>query len=148
MSYLYFGFYDIDPSLGGFNSGRFDYEGAPSASSTLLGDEEYRKVIIAKASQNAGDVSLPAIIETLQNVFESQNVYAYNLGNARLGVQVDVPVSDNIIELIKDDRIVPRAAGVKIASVVQAVPSETFGFVDIDPQAKGFGVGRFPQELL
>lgn len=148
LSYLYFGFYDIDPSLGGFDSGRFDYEGAPSASSTLLGDEEYRKVIIAKASQNSGDVSLPSIIETLQNVFESQNVYAYNLGNARLGVQVDVPVSDNIIELIKDDRIIPRAAGVKIASVVQAVPSETFGFVDIDPQAQGFGVGRFPQELL
>lgn len=147
LTYQYFGFTDIDPNLGGFGS-IFFYETAPEETSNLLGDEEYRAVLYAVAAKNAGDVSLVGIVETLGLVFDSESVFAYNAGNASLNIMIEGEVSQNLIELTRAGIIVPKAAGVKLRSFFNYDADAVFGFADIDPTVEGFGVGKFPQELL
>lgn len=149
LQYVYWGYSDLDPNAGDYlNESIYWYTGAPSSESNLLGDDEYRRVIIARAAKNAGDTSLPAITATMQQVIGESEVYAYNSGNATITLLFEGEISDNILALIRNGNIVPLAAGVGLRALLNYSKDTAFGYSDIDPELQGYGNGEYAKDIL
>lgn len=147
LTYQYFGYSDIDPNLSGYGVSIYWYPGAPGETSNLLNDEEYRRVIIARAAKNSGDTSLINIVSTMQQVLGSE-VFAYNSGNATVTIMFEGEISDNILALIRNGDIVPTAAGVGLRSLLNYDSATAFGYSDIDPTLQGYGNGEYARDIL
>lgn len=149
LQYAYWGYNDLDPSSGGYlDDSVYWHTGTPSSESNLLGDDEYRRVIIARAAKNAGDTSIPAITATMQQVIGEDEVYAYNSGNATITLLFEGDISNNMLALIRNGDIVPLAAGVGLRSLLNYSKETAFGYSDIDPELKGYGNGEYTKDIL
>jgi hypothetical protein len=149
LKYTYFGYNDIDPNAGGYlDNAIYYYTAAPETESNLLGNEEYRRVIIARAAKNAGDTSIPAITSTMQMILDQEEVYVYNAGNATIQILFEGDISDNILALIRDGQILPLAAGVGLQSLLNYSRDTIFGYSDIDPDLNGYDNGEYARDIL
>lgn len=149
LQYVYWGYNNLDVNAGGYlDDAIYYYTGAPDFESNLLGDDEYRRVIIAKAAKNAGDVSLPAITSTMQQVLEQEEVYVYNSGFASVTILFEGEISDNILALIRSDDIVPLGAGIGLRALLNYDIDTAFGYSDIDPNLQGYGNGEYARNIL
>lgn len=148
LKYKYFGYSDLSSLAGGYGVGQYWYYGAPSDTSNLLGDDEYRRVILAKAAQNAGDCSHPSVVQVMQNVLGTQSVLSFNGGNGNIDMLVEGVVSENMIALIKAGKILPTAAGVGLRMLLQYDGSKSFGYSNLNPKAKGYGAGAYPKRII
>lgn len=147
LKYTYFGYSNLDPVAAGYGNGRYWYYGAPSSVSNLLGDEEYRRVILAKAAQNAGDCSHIAVVQVMQAVMGTNDVFSFNGGNGSLDIMFEGAISENILALIKSGKILPTAAGVGLRLLLQYDSGKSFGYSNLNPDAKGYGVGAYPRRV-
>lgn len=147
LKYTYFGYSNLDSVAAGYGKGRYWYYGAPSSVSNLLGDEEYRKVILAKAAQNAGDCSHISVVEVMQVVLDTSKVFSFNGGNGNLDIMFEGAISDNMLELIKSGKIIPTAAGVGLRLLLQYDSSKSFGYSNINAKSQGYGVGSYPRRV-
>ena len=147
LKYTYFGYSNLDSVAAGYGKGRYWYYGAPSSVSNLLGDEEYRRVILAKAAQNSGDCSHISVVEVMQSVMDAENVFSFNGGNGNLDIMFDGAISDNMIALIKSGKIIPTAAGVGLRLLLQYDSRKSFGYSNLNANAKGYGAGSYPRRV-
>lgn len=147
LKYTYFGYSNINNVAAGYGNGRYWYYGAPSSSSSLLGDEEYRMVILAKASQNAGDCSHIAVIQVIRAAIGTSNVFSFNSGNGNLDIMFEGEISNNMLALIKSGKIIPTAAGVGLRLLLQFDSSKSFGYSNLNAKSKGYGVGSYPRRV-
>lgn len=147
LKYTYFGYSNLDAASVGYGKGRYWYYGAPSSVSNLLGDEEYRRFILAKAAQNAGDCSHISVVEVMQSVLDTNKVFSFNGGGGNLDIMFDGAISDNMIALIKSGKIIPTAAGVGLRLLLQYDSSKSFGYSNLNAKAKGYGVGSYPRRV-
>ena len=147
LDYAYFGYSDINAVASGYGNGRYWYYGAPSSVSNLLADEEYRKVILAKAAQNAGDCSHVSVVEVMQAVLDTSKAFSFNGGNGNLDIMFEGGVSENILALIKNGKIIPTAAGVGLRLLLQYDSSKSFGYSNLNAKSQGYGVGSYPRRV-
>ncbi|MGL5396497.1 MAG: DUF2612 domain-containing protein [Shewanella sp.] len=147
LKYTYFGYSNLDSVAAGYGKGRYWHYGAPSSASNLLGDEEYRRVILAKAAQNAGDCSHISVVEVMQKVLDTSKVFSFNGGNGNLDIMFEGAISDNMLALIKSGKIIPTSAGVGLRLLLQYDSSKSFGYTNLNAKAKGYGVGSYPRRI-
>lgn len=147
LKYTYFGYSNLDSVAAGYGNGRYWYYGAPSSVSNLLGDEEYRKVILAKAAQNAGDCSHISVVEVMQAVLDTSKVFSFNGGNGNLDIMFEGSISDNMLALIKSGKIIPTAAGVGLRLLLQYDSGKSFGYSNLNAKSQGYGVGAYPRRV-
>ncbi|MGL5490406.1 MAG: DUF2612 domain-containing protein [Shewanella sp.] len=147
LEYEYFGYTDINNKSAGYGMGRYWTYGSPSTSSNLLADEEYRKVIIAKAAQNSGGVNHRTIVEVMQMVLDTDSVLSFNGAPASVDVYFEGQISKNMLALIKAGKILPTAAGVGLRLLMQYDRNKVFGYGNISPKAKGYGKGAYPKRI-
>lgn len=141
---VYFGFADQE-SIAGFGVASF-YDGQrPAEGSSLLTDNDYRRVILSKVAKNFGDVSHIGIVTAMQNIINSNDVVVENTGNASFRVYIGAVIDENTRNLFSALDIIPRAAGVKLDGILYRYRPETFGFAD--QGFNGFGVGSFVEEI-
>lgn len=147
LKYTYFGYSNLNQVAAGYGNWRYWYYGAPSSVSNLLGDEEYRKVILAKAAQNAGYCSHIAVVQVMQAVIGTKSVFSFNGGNGNVDIMFEGSISENILALIKNGKIIPTAAGVGLRSLLQYDRSKSFGYSNLSAKVKGYGVGSYPRRV-
>lgn len=148
LRYRYFGYKDLRPTASGYGVGRYGYYGAPDDVSNLLGDDEYRRVILAKASyNNAINNNHIDIVECMQLVLQTDEVYSWNGGKAKVDLMFDATLSDNMKELIVDGKIVPTSAGVGLRRLIEFDSENSFGYANLTSKAKGYGTGRYPRRI-
>jgi hypothetical protein len=124
----YFGF-DEQGGLE-FDQGRFYEEGDPLTASSILPDDEYRVVILARVARNWGDISEVGVIEALQNITNSQNVLMWRRPPAAFEVYIGAEITSNIRAILATQDILPRGAGIGIDVLIQGDGFNVFGFED------------------
>ena len=137
---VFFGFAD-QPNTTGFGQARFKETEDKTTASSVLNDDDYRVVIIAKIARNYGDVSEIGVATSVLNMTQADNVLVYQDGSATFSVYVIGLISDNIKSIITGTDLIPRAAGVKV-NLFFSGDADIFGFAD-QLDMKGFGVGHF-----
>lgn len=124
----YFGF-EEDAGLE-FESGRFFEEGDPIAATSILPDEEYRTVILARVARNWGDISVPGVVEALQNITAAENILLWRRAPAAFEVYIGADISSNIRAILATQDIIPRGAGIGVDVLIQGDGFNVFGFED------------------
>lgn len=137
---VFFGFSD-QPNTTGFGQARFKEPEDKTTASSVLNDDDYRVVIIAKIARNYGDVSEIGVATSVLNMTQAESVLIYQDGPATFSVYVLGLISDNIKSILTGTDLIPRAAGVKV-NLFFPGDMDIFGFAD-QPGMKGFGVGSF-----
>lgn len=96
--------------------GRFYEQGESFASSSTLGDPEYRTIIKAKIVRNQWDGTIDGLENALQYVFNAPAA-VIDPGNLTLQVQIGRPITGIEKTLLTTFDLLPRAAGVKITTI-------------------------------
>jgi hypothetical protein len=136
----YFGYLGQDNSTG-YGQARYYQKGDPLTDSSILPDEEYRQVILARVARNWGDVSEVGVVEGLQNIINTQSIFldrADQGGSFRL--YIGAAIDRNSAAIIRALDIIPRAAGVGVSLITSGEPSKTFGYRDQPPGFAGYAV--------
>lgn len=110
---VFFGFLGT-PFSTGFDDARFWNGTEATSSKSVLGDTEYRTVLLAKIAFNYADVTLTGVIESLSIIFQTTDLTVTNNPPARFDVYIGKELSDNEKNLVNALNIVPRAAGIEI----------------------------------
>lgn len=107
-----------------------------------LTDDQYRAVILVKALANITDGTARSINQVLQNLFVSRGrCYVNDLGAMTMRYAFEFYLAPWEYVIIAQGGLAPRPAGV-LATVVQAIPSQTFGFAE-SLQLQPFDQGTF-----
>lgn len=96
--------------------GRFYEQGEGFATSSTLGDPEYRTILKAKIVRNQWDGSIEGLENALAFVFNSQAAVIDN-GDLTLQINIGRPITGVEKALLSTFDILPRAGGVKITSI-------------------------------
>lgn len=121
----------------GFGQARFRTSQDTITETTVLNDPEYRKAILARVAKNFGDVSKPGIIQALQIIIDTDNIYVRNSGGAKISISIGKVLTDTEKNLIDALDIVPSAAGIGASYRSNYDPLDVFGFREQGFQ--GFG---------
>ena len=142
----FFGFYD-QPNIQTFGIGRFrDTTAISYIASSVLDDEAYRPVLWHKVSKDTTDGTTESTIESLKFIFDAPFIVLQEKGNAKFDVGVGRELTDNDITLARAINLFIKAGGVGVDLKYQ-IPQKYFGFRG-EPNAYGFEVGSFPDEIL
>lgn len=131
----------------GFWQARFRRFGDQTTATTVLSDPEYRKAILARIAKNYGDISKPGIVNALQIIIETDNIYVRNAGNAKITISIGKLLTDTEKNLIDALDVVPTGAGIGVEYRSSYDPASTFGFADSRLGFKGFGQGSFARKF-
>ena len=148
----FFGFADTPAAMvfgeNGFPAvgGRLRDENEPYATTSILGDPEFRLLIRAKIIKNHAIGTNEDIIKGLNFIFSGSLNVVNDTGGMRVNVGIGRPVTTVEQTLIRQLDLLPRPNGVKIGAVVSFGSGNFFGFED-QPNAKGFDVGIFAEEF-
>jgi hypothetical protein len=137
--YLAFFGFVTQPSGRAFGVARMRKENEPYSTSNTLGDVEYRARIIAKIALNNGHGTAEQIMRSMQDALGVSNVRIFDMGNANANLYINELISQNDPRFYIIDKMVPRAAGVKIWPYLTD-QLYTFGFEE-QRVYYGFGVG-------
>lgn len=101
-----------NPSVGG----RFYNEGEPIDATSLLADPEYRLIIRGRIVRNHAKGRTSDFIQAINFMFQSQSVIDDMFNDMQIGVYIGRPL--NLVEraIILNLDILPRPAGVRIAT--------------------------------
>lgn len=144
LLFEYFGFED-EGGLS-FDTGRFYLDGEPLTAASILPDEEYRTVIIARIARNYGDISQVGIAEAIQNITGTDGVKVWTRAPAGFEVYIDSAISSNVAAILRTQDIVPRGAGIGVRAILQSDGANVFGFEE-DGQA-AFDDAPFATEII
>ena len=123
----FFGF-SAQPAGKGFNQARIRRDREPYASSRTMGDIEYQKAILNKIALNNGHGTANDIITIVNYALNVTGTTVVDIGDATAEVIINdltITTADPRFGII--DKIIPRAAGVKIWPEL-AKAGNTFGF--------------------
>ena len=162
----FFGFSEaIDPlnPTGGpqpFGQAPFYNSAFSSATTYSLSDDYYRRLILAKAATNIGDLTIPKLNQLLSDILDlrpeitgsiigidplpwtlsapAQRAYVMDFGNMRMSVVCEFYLSQVQEAIILKSGVFPRPSGVGLF-LVQVDPSTTFGFSGSGCQPFGSG---------
>jgi hypothetical protein len=117
---------------------------------TSLTDDEYRFLLKAKIAKNTVSAFMVSddrlsLQESVQFLF-SNGAFVVNSRQMILRLYIDYTVTDAFLGLVVSLDLLPRPAGVDIYAIKLIDPYSFFGFSD-NPNAKGFGVGKFASEV-
>lgn len=110
------------------------YDGVQATSVVVLSDEAYRKLVLAKAFANIADCSILTLNQALNYLFDggpTRRCYATTSNLMDLSYVFEFPLTPVEQTLAISAGVIPRPAGVKL-SIVQVIPSETFGFAEAE----------------
>lgn len=140
----FFGFLG-QPFITGFGVARIrkDWESAAGQSS-VLNDEEYRKVLRWKIAVNNGHGTAPEIAAALRGIFGVEDVRIKDVGNAKMIIWIDKLPNVNDPLLVNARRWIPKLAGVGV-QVLLGSSGKPFGF--LEQGFYGFGVGSLARDI-
>jgi hypothetical protein len=138
----YFGFVG-QTNIAGFGKARLKKDSDPRFSSSVLGDAEYRIVILGRIINNFANSTKVGVAESLSVLFNTNDINIQNFGTAAFRAYVGRDLTSTEIALITSLNLLPKAAGVRVDSVSYSAPSKTFGFKNSRFGFAGFGVGKF-----
>lgn len=110
------------------------YDGLQATSVVVLSDEAYRKLLLAKAFANISDCSILSLNQALNYLFDgspTRRCYATTNNLMDLSYVFEFPLTPVEKTLAISAGVIPRPGGVKL-SIVQVIPSETFGFAEAE----------------
>ncbi len=112
---------------------------------SLIGDDEpYRTLIFVKIGQNVSQGEAERIISVAKLLTGSEYVHLLDIlnGNVELTITVDLGSQENVDATYRSLEIV-LAAGVRVAAILCADPTEAFAFAgtNVDAPALGFDDG-------
>jgi hypothetical protein len=147
INFEYFG-YSGQPTATGYGQARYYQKGDPLTDSSILPDDEYRKVILARVARNWGDISELGVIEGLQNIANTQQIYLNRGQGGEFRVYIGTNLDSNSRAIIAALDIIPRGAGIGVSVVTSGVPAQTFGYRNQPPGFSGYGVGRYATRII
>jgi Protein of unknown function (DUF2612) len=134
----FFGFV-TQPSGRGFGVARMRRKREPFASSSVLGDEEYRVAIKMKIALNNGHGTAPEVAAAVNTALNVTDTRVVDIGNANARVYINDFILPNDPRFYLIESAFPRAGGVKFwATLVDT--DHTFGFLN-QTIYYGFGIG-------
>ena len=112
-------------------------------------DEVYRVCLRYKAFVNSCKCTPNEVIEATKIIFgATQVLYSEQRDTpATFHLSVSAPFSDLVLSILGSHDLIVHPAGVKVKVDCSTVDSDTFGFVDINPNVAGFGEGKFAQSV-
>ena len=113
-------------------------------------DEIYRVVLKYKAYVNSCQGTPDEIIEATKIIFGATEV-AYSERRdtpATFYLSISAPFSDLVLSILGTHDLIIHPAGVSVKTTCSTKDTDTFGFVDINPNVAGFGEGSFAQSIL
>ena len=144
----YFG-YRTQPSVTGYGRARYRRTGDPLTSSSVLPDDEYRQVILARVTRNWGDISETGIVEGLQSIINTNQIFIKRQnGGGQFSVYIGTNISSNTRAIISSLDIIPRGAGIGMDVVSSGLPAKTFGYRSQNQGFAGYGVGSYAQRII
>lgn len=123
---------------------------------TLIGSREladnddiYRVVLKYKAYVNSCHCTPDEIIEAVKIIFGATSVVYSEVKTApaTIYLSVSAPFSELVMSILGTSDLIVHPAGVKVRTDLSTKDTETFGFVDINPNVAGFGGGTFAQSV-
>lgn len=147
IDYSYFG-YAGQPTAAGYGQARYYVQGDPLSASSILADDEYRKVILARVARNYGDISEVGVVEGLQNIFNTNQIYINTPSGGKFTVYIGAPTTMVDDAILGELDIIPRGAGIGVSIVASGLPSLTFGYRDQAPNFAGYGVGSYAKRII
>lgn len=98
----------------GFNQGGF-YSGGGSTSNVVLGDEDFRRLILAKAAGNISDGSIPSVNNILMRLFPLRgNCYVIDGQDMTLTYRFEFPLTPIELAIVQQADVLPNPAGVVV----------------------------------
>ncbi len=138
----YFGYLG-QTNIGAYGEARYKKNSDPRFSSSVLGDAEYRIVILGRIINNFANSTKVGVAESLSVLFNTNDINIQNFGTAAFRAYVGRDLTSTEIALITSLNLLPKAAGVRVDSVSYSVPSKTFGYKNSRLGFTGYGVGKY-----
>lgn len=118
------------------------YNGTGETQTYALADNEYRKLILAKALSNITATTVPAINQMLQNLFaDSGRCYVNDTGGMQMRYTFEFIPTPFQFAVLTQSGALARPAGVDAILIAIAFP--VFGFSEQLPGVVPFGEGTF-----
>lgn len=109
----YLGFNEAN-SWTGFNQGGF-FSGARSTENYVLNDDDFRRLILAKASGNISDGAIPSVNAILMRLFPLRgNCYVIDNQDMSLTYKFEFPLTPIELAMVQQADVLPNPAGVVI----------------------------------
>jgi hypothetical protein len=134
----FFGF-TSQPSGRGFGQARLRRRNEPYAESYMMGDVEFRFAIGGKIAFNNGHGTAIEIADSVNRTLNVTRTRVFDAGNANARIYINDMILPNDPRFGLIDRMLPRAAGVKIWPYF-VYADRTFGFAN-QRIYFGFGIG-------
>lgn len=110
----YLGFNEASGSWTGFNQGGF-YTGAGTTDNYVLNDEDFRRLILAKAAGNISDGAIPSVNAILMRLFPLRgNAYVVDNQDMSLTYKFEFPLTAVELAIVQQANVLPNPAGVVI----------------------------------
>lgn len=122
----------LDPEVGGYWNSRSYFN---TATSRQLNDEEYRRLIKARAIYNQSNCSANDLLEVVNLITNSKNNTIQVLRHGLIQINTDDSsgiISYFVDRLLNDDNILPIAAGVRVGLEQSASDGSGGGILDTD----------------
>lgn len=109
----------------------------------------YRITLRYKAFANSCGWTPEEIMEATKIIFTATQVrYSENPKMpASFHLEVSAPFTDVVMSILGTHDLILHPAGVKVRTTCSTEDTNTFGFVDVNPNVAGFGEGTFAQSV-
>lgn len=145
IQFEYFNFFEYPNALG-FDNGRFYRDGDPLTDSSILPDDEYRQVILARIARNYGDISEIGVVTGLQNIVNTNSIFIQtSTGGGAFEVYIGEALPTNTKAIIANLDIIPRGAGIGVSVITSGPTDSVFGFAEFG--FAGFDTGNWVEEI-
>lgn len=110
----YLGFNEASGSWTGFGQGGF-YTGSGTTDNYVLSDDDFRRLILAKAAGNISDGAIPSVNAILMRLFPLRgNAYIVDNQNMSLTYKFEFPLTAVELAIVQQSNVLPNPAGVVI----------------------------------
>lgn len=112
-------------------------------------DDVYRILLKYKAFVNSCRCKPDEIIEATKIIFGATDIVYSERKDvpATIFLSISAPLSDLVMSILTSHNLIIHPAGVKVIANYSSQDSDTFGFVDLNPNVAGFGEGVFAQSV-
>ena len=119
-----------------------------SGASDLLTDDYYRNMLRHKAAKNISACTSDEIIALYKTLYDSEHVRYWESPDypAHFSLMVDTDMNLADVEEMANLDMAVKPGGVSMT--LSFTEGDCFGFIDLNAQAKGFGLGKFALSIL
>lgn len=119
-----------------------------SGASDLLTDDYYRTMLRYKAAKNTSICTSEEIISLYKVLYDSNRVRYWESPShpAHFSIMVDTDMDLAEIEQMANFDLAVKPGGVSMT--LSFIEGDCFGFIDLNADAKGFGLGKFAMSII